>query len=144
MTQTVTLELPESVYKPAQRSAEATRRRLSEVLVHALRASLPPLEGLPPALTAELAALEKLNDGALWRVMLDQVPAEQQRKLQRLLQKSKRAKLTEAERAALAALQHDADRVMLRKARAAVLLRFRGKRLPTLAEMRKHARGKTK
>ncbi|MCL4709549.1 hypothetical protein KJ068_30740 [bacterium] len=144
MTQTVTLELPESVYKPAQRSAEATRRRLSEVLVHALRALLPPLEGLPPALTAELAALEKLNDGALWRVMLDQVPAEQQRKLQRLLQKSKRAKLTEAERAALAALQHDADRVMLRKARAAVLLRFRGKRLPTLAEMRKHARGKTK
>ncbi|KAA0230494.1 hypothetical protein EDS67_06190 [candidate division KSB1 bacterium] len=102
------------------------------------------MEGLSPALTAELAALEKLNDGALWRVMLDQVPAEQQRKLQRLLQKSKRAKLTEAERAALAALQHDADRVMLRKARAAVLLRFRGKRLPTLAEMRKHARGKTK
>jgi hypothetical protein len=32
-------------------------------------------------------------------------------------------------------LQQQADMVMLRKARAAVLLRFRGRRLPTLAEL---------
>jgi hypothetical protein len=32
-------------------------------------------------------------------------------------------------------LQKQADLVMLRKARAAVLLRFRGHRLPTLAEL---------
>jgi len=36
---------------------------------------------------------------------------------------------------ALDHLQREADRVMLRKARAAVLLRFRGFRLPTLEEL---------
>jgi hypothetical protein len=44
----------------------------------------------------------------------------------------------------LAALQNEADRVMLCKARAAVLLRFRGRRLPTLAELRKLTRSKIK
>ena len=43
--------------------------------------------------------------------------------------------LTDAEREQLALLQQLADLVMLRKARAAVLLRFRGKRVPTLAEL---------
>jgi hypothetical protein len=42
---------------------------------------------------------------------------------------------TDAEREQLTILQHQADLVMLRKARAAVLLRFRGKRVPTLAEL---------
>ena len=36
----------------------------------------------------------------------------------------------------LTSLQRAADRVMLRKARAAVLLRFRGERPPTLTELR--------
>ena len=43
--------------------------------------------------------------------------------------------LADAEREQLAILQQQADLVMLRKARAAVLLRFRGKRVPTLAEL---------
>jgi len=43
--------------------------------------------------------------------------------------------LTDAEREQLAILQQQADLVMLRKARAAVMLRFRGKRVPTLAEL---------
>jgi len=144
MTQTVTLELPETIYLPAQRMAEATRRPVTEVLVGALKASLPPLEGLPPALITELVNLEKLDDEALWQVMLSQVPAERQRELNRLLRKNKSGKLSESERTDLAALQSEADRVMLRKARAAVLLRFRGQRLPTLAELRKLTLAKVK
>ena len=137
MSQTVTLELPEAVFLPAQRMAEATQRPLAEVLVDALKASLPSLEGLPPALTAELVALERLDDDALWQVMLSQVPAGQQQRLNRLLRKKKSKKLLEAEQATLDSLQNESDRLMLRKARAAVLLRFRGKRLPTLIELRK-------
>ena len=144
MTQTVTLELPDTIYQTAQRMAEATKRSLAELLVRALKASLPPLEGLPQALFAELVNLEKLDDETLSHVMLAQVPATQQRKLNRLLQKNKSGKLTESERMELATLQNEADRVMLRKARAAVLLRFRGHRLPTLAELRKLSRSKAK
>ncbi|MCI0693199.1 hypothetical protein L0337_14490 [candidate division KSB1 bacterium] len=124
--------------------AEAIQRPLAELLVRALKASLPPLEGLSPFLVAELVDLEKLDDKALRHVMLSQVPASRQRKLNLLLDKNKSGKLSESERAELAALQNDADRLMLRKARAAVLLRFRGQRLPTLAELRKLQRAKAK
>jgi hypothetical protein len=144
MTQTVTLELPEAIFLPAQRMAEAIQRPLAELLVRALKASLPPLEGLSPFLVAELVDLEKLDDEALRHVMLSQVPASRQRKLNHLLDKNKSGKLSESERAELSALQNEADRVMLRKARAAVLLRFRGQRLPTLTELRKHQRSKAK
>jgi predicted transcriptional regulator len=144
MSQTVTLELPDTIYQPVQRMADATRRPLTEVLVDALRASLPPIEGLPPALAAELVSLEQLDDDTLWHVMLSQLPAEQQRKLERLLRKNKSGKLATTERAGLAELQNQADRIMLRKARAAVLLRFRGQRLPTLAELRRLTQSKVK
>ena len=143
MTQTVTLELPDTIYLPAQRMAEAFRRPLPDVLVEALKASLPPLEDLPPGLIAELGSLETLDNDALWQVMLSRLPADRQRKLNRLLRKNKTEKMTAADRAELAALQNDADRIMLRKARAAVLLRFRGRRLPTLIELRKLTRSKS-
>ena len=137
MTQTVTLELPETILGPVQRMAKAIQQPLAEILVIALKASLPPLEGVSADLIAELVKLERLNDKTLWQIMLSQVPADIQRKIVRLLRKNKSGKLTDAERAEFAALQHKADLVMLRKARAAVLLRFRGHRLPTLAELRK-------
>lgn len=136
MAQTVTLELPDTIYQPAQRMAAATRRSITEVLVSALKTFLPPLEGLSTELQAELTVLEELDDKTLWSVMLSQVPEKQQRKLSDLLQKKKIGKLTEPEQATLSTLQSEADRMMLRKARAAVLLRFRGHHLPALAELR--------
>lgn len=132
MAQTITLELPDMIFQPAQRMAEATRRPLTDVLVGALQASLPPIDGLSPVQTAELAELEELSDDVLEQIMVSRVSVEQQRKLNRLLRKKKIGKLTISEQGELNALQHEADLVMLRKARAAVLLRFRGHRLPTL------------
>jgi hypothetical protein len=44
--------------------------------------------------------------------------------------------LAGAELDRLNALRRKADRTMLRKARAAVLLRFRGKQVPTIADLR--------
>ncbi|MBC8447857.1 MAG: hypothetical protein H8D78_08915 [Chloroflexi bacterium] len=139
MAQTVTLELPHTIYLPARRMAEATDRPLEDLLVRALQASLPPLDGLPAELTEELIELESLGDESLWRVMVSRVPATQQRGLDRLLRKNQAGTLTERERQKLDQLQREADRVMLRKARAAVLLRFRGHRLPTLEELRRLA-----
>lgn len=135
MAQTVTLELPQTIYLPARRMAEATNRPLEDLLVCALKASLPPLDGLPPELVEDLVGLESLDDEALRQVMVSKVPTAQQRKLDRLLRKNQAGTLTEQERQELDQLQHKADRVMLRKARAAVLLRFRGHRLPTLEEL---------
>jgi hypothetical protein len=105
------------------------------LLVTALQAALPTLEGLPPDLIQHLVALQTLDDQALWRVMLETVPLDQQHRLHDLLKRNQASVLTESEHEQLAVLQQQADLVMLRKARAAVLLRFRGKRMPTLAEL---------
>jgi hypothetical protein len=137
MPQTVTLELPQTIYLPARRMAEATNRPLEDLLVSALKASLPSLDGLPVELADRLVELENLDDESLSQVMLSKVPAVQQRELDRLLHKNQAGTLADQERRKLDQLQREADRVMLRKARAAVLLRFRGHRLPTLEELRR-------
>ncbi len=135
MPQTITLTLPDTILQPAQRVAQATKQSVEELLVTALQAALPTLEGLPPDVVQHLVDLESLDDQALWRVMLATVPLDQQHQLHDLLLRNQAGMLTDAEREQLAILQQQADLVMLRKARAAVLLRFRGKRVPTLAEL---------
>ena len=135
MSQTVTLILPDKLYDPIQRIAQATDQSVETVLLTALQASLPPLDGLSPDLTQELVGLEALDDDALRQVLLETVPINQQQELDALLQQNQAGDLTRAEREHLAHLQHEADRVMLRKARAAVLLRFHGQRIPTMTEL---------
>ena len=135
MSQIITLTLPDSFFEPIQRTAQATNQPVEERLLHALQASLPPLEGLPDDVIENLTALETLDDRSLWRVMGETVPPKLQRELSELLERQQSASLTGAERERLTMLQRQADLVMLRKARAAVLLRFRGKRIPTPAEL---------
>jgi hypothetical protein len=135
MPQTITLTLPDNVLQPVQRVAQTTQQSVEELLVTALQAALPTLEGLPPDVMQHLVALESLDDQALWRVMLETVPLDQQHQLHDMLLRNQAGVLTESEHEQLAVLQQQADLVMLRKARAAVLLRFRGKRVPTLAEL---------
>lgn len=135
MPETVTLTLPDSVLQPLKRTARAMRQPIEELLVTALQASLPSLQDLPDELIADLTALETLDNEALWQVMKETVPSETQADLSDLLERRQLDSLTIAEQERLASLQQQADLVMLRKARAAVLLRFRGKRLPTLAEL---------
>lgn len=135
MSQTITLTVPDRLFLPLQRVAEATNQPVESLLLTAIQSSLPPLDGLPDATLHRLTELEKLDDDALWRVMLETVSTEDQEKISSLLTKNQSGTLSAAEQERLAALQKEADMVMLRKARAAVLLRFRGKRIPTLAEL---------
>jgi hypothetical protein len=137
MAQMVTLELPPTIYLPARRMAEATNLPLEDLLVRALQSLLPSLDGLPSELVEELVDLEGLDDESLWQVMVSRVPEAQQSDLDDLLRKNQAGTLTRQEHQELERLQREADRVMLRKARAAVLLRFRGHRLPTLEELRR-------
>jgi len=60
MSQTVTLTLPDSFFQPIKRTAQATNQPIEELLVQALQASLPPLEGLPEDLI-EILTYNKLH-----------------------------------------------------------------------------------
>jgi hypothetical protein len=67
--------------------------------------------------------------------MSETVPADQAEQIHELLERQQEGALSDSEKTQLEHLQRNADLVMLRKARAAVLLRFRGERVPTLAEL---------
>jgi hypothetical protein len=77
MPQTITLTLPDHVLHPVQRVAQAPNQSVEALLITALQAALPALEGLPPDVMQHLVALESFDDHALWRVMLAIVPVDQ-------------------------------------------------------------------
>ena len=65
--QTITLKLPESLYRTARQMAQVSRQPIETVLQDSLAAVLPPLDDVAPDEAAELAGLTLLNDAALWR-----------------------------------------------------------------------------
>lgn len=136
MSHEITLTLPETLYHPLARMAQATHQPVETLLVNALTASLPSLDGLPVELVQELSQLEMLDNEALVHIMLETLPAERIAELDALLSQNQSRALLPIERERLGALQENVERLALRKARAAVLLRFRGQRIPTLTELR--------
>src|SRR6185369_13438482 len=67
--ETVTLLLPEELHHRLAAAAAATRRSLEEILLHALRIGSPPAwDDAPPEHQAELAAMDRLDDDALWKL----------------------------------------------------------------------------
>jgi len=135
MAQDITLTLPDKLYDPIRRMAEATQQPVERLVVLALQASLPSLEGLSTNLAQELVGLELYDNAALLRVMQETLPSAQVSEIDRLLQRQQEGAITPVEHDQLEELQKNADRTMLRKARAAVLLRFRGQPIPTRSEV---------
>lgn len=127
----MTLQLPQSLYNSARRTARVVKRPLVEILVTVLKSSLPPLDGLPPAIASELTALESLDNERLSQAARSTLPPSQQRRLSALLRKNQAGKLPSRARAALDNLVSEAELLMLRKSRAYALLKWRGLALPS-------------
>jgi len=94
------------------------------------------MDDTPPEFQKDIDMLATMSDEELWEIMLSKVSPTQQRKLHWLLDKNQAGTLTSRERKELESLQFQADKVMLRKAHAAVLLKWRGHRIPTPEELR--------
>jgi len=106
------------------------------VIANTLQVNLPPLlEDVPPAYRDELAGLESAATPALWQQFREEMPAYQVARYDQLLAAKAAGTLDEAGRTELAQLRQAADRLMFHKAYAALLLRWRGERLPTLADL---------
>jgi hypothetical protein len=134
--QTVAVQMPQPLYRRLERLSELTRRPLEDLVVQTLDAGVPPLpDDLPEEMRDDLMALESLDTEALWQVARSEVNTEQQELHSLLLERNRLGTITESERATLAQLRQQADQLMLRKAYAYVLLKWRGHRLPTLAEL---------
>jgi len=126
----LTLELPDDIYERVRRAAKGMNQPVEEALVNIVRAATPSLERVPAEYRAELEGLEDLGDEELWKIVRSRPAPARQRRLERLLVKNERGELTDPERRALDELRSDGDRRMLRRSYAALLLKYRGHRVP--------------
>ena len=136
-TRTVKLRLPESLYIRLQQAAHATRRPLDDILLHAVQVGSPPMwDDAPAEFQADLAALDRLDDEALWRIARGGKSDTEMERYQELLDKNANGTLAAEERDELVKLRIEYDRFMLRKAHAAALLRWRGHQVPPAEALR--------
>lgn len=124
--QTVTLELPESLYRSAARIAQATQRSLVDILQEGIKHTLPPLEDVSVEEAEELAQLSGLTDAELWRISAILLPAAEQQELQALLAQQGEEELTPVEQIRLQALLDEYGRLLVQRAHAWLLLARRG------------------
>jgi hypothetical protein len=134
--QTLTLSLPEPIYRYLEQMAAATRRPVEQVAQESIVGNLPPsVASMPVEAQGELLKLQSMPMEELQHIAASQVPPVQQARHQQLLEKNANGTLTPADRAELAALRTSADHLMLRKAYAWAVLRWRGQPIPTLNEL---------
>lgn len=129
-TQTITLDLPRSLYRSVHQVAEATKKSLATVLQDSLVHTLPPLDDVPQEEAIQLARLTGLDDAALWREADSMMADDEQAELHELLDRQGAGELTSGERVRMQELLAAYGRVTLRKAHAYLLLARRGYRVP--------------
>ena len=102
------------------------QRSVADELAAAVTASLPEQETLPPDIEQELSELDLFTDEELWRAARMTAPADKTERMQVLVEKQQLEGLIDTEKQETAVLSHFFNRVMLVRAKAAVLLKERG------------------
>ena len=124
--QSVTLNIPGSLYERVAERARQAHRSVEEELLEVVATAVPAGDGLPEDLQAAIAPLPLLDDEALWRAARSHLPAEAAARMEALHDKRQAEGLTNAVQEALATLVRQYERYMLVRARAAALLHERG------------------
>ena len=133
-TETMTIQVPEVLYRRLERLAALSGRPLDSLITQTLSANIPPLPDDLPAPTRDaLTSLEALNDDDLWQIVRSSMPDAEYEQFTELRAKRRAGTIAPDEQATLDHLVQEADILPLRKAYAAVLLKWRGHKLPTLA-----------
>jgi hypothetical protein len=123
--------VPDELYERLQREAAAARVPIEDVAAKALATGLPPgLDDIPVRHRDALRRLETLPSGDLWDVLRERFPDESTARQADLLDRNSREVLSPKERTELRRLGNAANRLMLRRAHAAALLRWRGHTVP--------------
>ena len=132
-TQRVTIELPEPVFRQLARIAEATQQPVEVLADQSVVSNLPPsVENAPPEMQLELLKIQTLSIEELKSVAYANVEPSQHERHVELLEKNQEGSLTPEERQELTDLRVAADRLMLLRAYAWSVLRWRGHRIPPL------------
>ncbi len=136
MSQVLTVNISDEAYTHLQTIAQTTRQPMERLVQQSIEGNLPPSVAIaPPEAQPFLVEMQTYPIELLRTIAGQQVRPEQQQRHILLLEKNSQELLTPAEAAELAELRQNADRLMLQKAYAWALLRWRGQALPTLSEL---------
>ena len=134
--QQITIELPEPVMRQLMRIAAATHQPIEALVAQSVLSNLPPsVDNAPPELQTDLLSMQGLSLEELYAIAQAQSEPAQHNRHTKLLQKNGANQLSPEEQQELSALRQSADHLMLRKAYAWSLLRWRGQKIPALAEL---------
>lgn len=132
--QTLTLNIPDDLYKRLKERAAITRRSIEEELLILAGTALIEDE-IPSDIQEAVAALTRLNDEALWQAARSsKLASEQSEEIEDLHFKRQREGLTATEKDRLADLMHQYDKALLVRAHAVGLLHDRGYDVSALLE----------
>lgn len=135
---TISVELPEPIFRRLRHIAEVTHRSVEEVLATTVDAALPQTSGVPAEVADDLAALSLFSDTALWTATEIRLSPDQQQRLNQLTADGKARRLTDAEVAELNQLIDAYDRAVLRRAKALAILAQRGYDISSRSELPAH------
>jgi hypothetical protein len=131
LVETVTLQLPEPLYRRLESNARAMNQTLEDTALHALQVGSPPdWDDVPAEFQTKLAEMDRLSDDALWQIARSNKSEQQMDRYNELVEKNEIDRLTESERLELERLRNEIDRFVLHKAHANALLRWRGHATP--------------
>jgi hypothetical protein len=135
-TQRITIELPESIFHRFAQMAEATHQPLEDLIAQSVVNNLPPsAANAPLELRAELAEMQTLSVEELLAIAQTHANVNQYDNHVQLLEKNQTESLSAEERRELTNLRQTADWLMLRKAYAWAILRWKGHRIPPIQEL---------
>jgi len=136
-TQELTLELPNRLFQQLAQIAKLTHQSIESLAIQSISSNLPPtVENAPLEMQARLQKLQSLSIEELLKIAHSQIPAsQQQRHLALLTENQATESISLEKRQELRELGQMADQLMLQKAFAWAILRWRGYRIPTLEEL---------
>ena len=127
MPQTITISIPENVYKRFQQVALTVQQPLEEVVVQSIQGNLPPsLEDIPAEWQGEFSGLPKETTEKLWQIAREEISPARWKRHKTLLKKKQTEALTPHEQKELQTLREQADWFMFRRSFALALLKWRG------------------
>ena len=133
--QGINVELPAPLYQRLVELAEASQQSLNDVVIQSIQTGLPPsLAQVPDRFREDLRALNPLGDEVLRDIANRDLADDKSTYYEQLLVKNGQGTLNEKEQRSLDTLREEADLLMLRRAYAAALLKWRGHPLSNLAD----------
>lgn len=132
----LTIDLPEQTFQRLAQIAELTNQSLEDLVIQSVTGNLPPaVETAPFEIQPELLELQTLSVEALRQIAQSQVSPFQQDRHMALLERNQDGLLTPQEQQELRQLTVAADQLMLKKAHACAILRWRGQPIRALSQL---------